>query len=117
MIAALLARIGLGSVGLQGIAWLGIAAGALVFAVWLAAKLHLAGIYAERIKTYEDIIARMKADLLANEIIVRQSEADVRAAEAEERKLRELIDALQSDKSCPLTREHVDGVRRIDESP
>ena len=112
-----LVRLGLGGVGLKGWAWLGIAAASLTFAIWLCAKLYLAGVYAERIKTYEDQIAQLKADLIANEVISRQADADARAAEEEERKLKELVDALQNDKSCPLTRDHVDGLRRIDESP
>ena len=117
MIAALLARFGLGGLGFKGLAWLGIAAAGLVFAVWLSTRLYMAGVYAERIKTYEATIAQIKADLIANEIITRQAQADARAAEAEERKLKELIDALHNDRSCPLAREHVDGVRRIDEGP
>jgi hypothetical protein len=118
MIAVLLTRLGLGSIGLKGLAWLAVAAGALSFVVWLCAKLYLAGVYAERIKIYESQIAQLKADLVANEVITRQSEADARASEEEERKLRELLDELQkSPPSCSLTREHVDGVRRIDEGP
>lgn len=117
MIAWIIARLGLGAVGIKGWAWLGIAAGALAFAVWLCAKLYLAGVYAERIKGYEETIAQIKADLATNEAIRRQGEADARKAEEEERKLKELIDALRDDKSCPLSRQHIDGLRRIDQSP
>ncbi len=117
MIAAILARIGLGAVGLKGLAWLGLAAAGLIFAVWLSTKLYMAGVYAERIKAYEATIAQIKADLAANEAIRRQAEADARAAEEEEHRMKELLDALQDQKSCPLTREHVDSVRRIDAGP
>lgn len=117
MIAVLIAKLGLGAVGLRGWAWLGLAAGGLAFAVWLCAKLYLAGVYSERIKGYEDTIAQLKADLIANEVINRQSEADARAAEENEQKLKELIDALQSDKSCPLSKSHIDSLRRIDAAP
>jgi hypothetical protein len=117
MIAALLARAGLGSIGLKGLAWLAIAAGALAFVAWLSAKLYLAGVYAERIRIYEETIAQIKADLAANEEIRKEAEADAAQSEQNEQKLKELIDALQNDKSCPLSREHIDGLRRIDESP
>lgn len=114
---AILARFGLGGVGLKGLATLILALFAFVLAAGLATKLYLSGVHAERIKALEATIAQIKAALVANEAVIRQAEADVRAAEAEERKLKELIDALQNEKSCPLAREHVDGVRRIDESP
>lgn len=118
MIALLLTRLGFGSIGLKGLAWLALAASALSFVIWFSAKLYLAGVYAERIRIYESQIAQLKADLIANEVITRQSEADARAAEEEEQKLRELLDELQkSPPSCSLTREHVDGLRRIDEGP
>ncbi|WP_119392696.1 hypothetical protein [Taklimakanibacter lacteus] len=117
MIAWILTRLGLGGLGLKSAIWLFMGALGLAFAVWISTKLYLAGVYSERIRAYEAVIAQIKADLIANEVIARQAEADARAAEAEEQKLKELIDAMQSDKSCPLTREHVDGVRRIDESP
>lgn len=114
---ALLARLGLGGIGLKGLATFILAVSGLVLVTWLATKLYLAGIHAERVKTLEAAIARIEAELAANEAVIRQAEADARDAEAEERKLKELIDALQKDKSCPLSRDHVDGVRRIDESP
>jgi uncharacterized protein HemX len=114
---AILARIGLGGVGLKGAATLLVALLAIILAAGLATKLYLAGIHAERVRTLEATITQIKEALLANEVVIRQAEADARNAEEEERKLKELIDALQNEKSCPLTREHVDGVRRIDESP
>lgn len=114
---AILARIGLGGVGLKGVATLSVTLLAFVLAAGLATKLYFAGIHAERVKTLEATIAQIKAALLANEAVIRQAESDARNAEEEERKLRELIDALQNERSCPITREHVDGVRRIDESP
>lgn len=114
---ALLARLGLGGIGLKGVATLIFTAVGLVFVAWVTAKLYLAGVHAERIRTLEATIDQIKSDLTANETVIRQAEADARAAEAEEHKLKELIDALQNDKSCPLAREHVDGVRRIDKGP
>lgn len=114
---AILARIGLGGVGLKGATTLIVTLLALILAAGLATRLYLAGIHAERVRTLEVIITQIKAALLANEVVIRQAEADARNAEEEERKLKELIDALQNEKSCPLTREHVDGVRRIDGSP
>ena len=114
---AILARIVLGGVGLKGAATFTMMLLAFILAAGLATKLYLAGIHAERVRTLEATIAQIKAALLANETVIRQAEADARDAEEEERKLRELVDALQNEKSCPLTREHVDGVRRIDESP
>jgi len=114
---AILARIGLGGVGLKGAATLIVTLLAFVLAAGLATKLYLAGVDAERVRTLEATIAQIEAALLANEVVIRQAEADARSAEEEERKLKELIDALQNEKSCPLTREHVDGVRRIDEGP
>jgi len=113
----LLARLGLGGIGLKSLATLILILSGLVLAAGLAAKLYLAGLHAERIKSLEATIARIKVELVANETVIRQAEIDARAAEAEERKLKELIDALQDDRSCPLTREHVDGVRRIDQGP
>src|SRR5262245_47883932 len=104
---ALLVRLGLGGIGHRGLATLILTLSGLVFAAGLAAKLYMAGFNAERIKTLEATIARVKTELVANEAVIRQADADVRAAEAEERKLRELFDALQGDKSCPLTRQHV----------
>jgi uncharacterized protein HemX len=114
---AILARIGLGGVGLKGAATLLVALLAIILAAGLATKLYLSGIHAERVRTLEATITQIKEALLANEAVIRLAEADARNAEEEEHKLKELIDALQNDKSCPLTREHVDGVRRIDESP
>lgn len=114
---AFLARLGLGGIGLKGLAIVILTLSGLVLAAGLAAKLYMAGLQAERIKTLEATIARIKEELAANETVIRQAEIDSRAAEAEERKLKELIDALQDDRSCPLTREHVDGVRRIDQGP
>lgn len=114
---AILARIGLGGVGFKGAATLVVTLLAFILAAGLATKLYLAGVHAERVRTLEATLAQIEAALLANEAVIRQAEADVRDAEEEERKLKELLDALQNKKSCPLTREHIDGVRRIDESP
>ncbi|MFZ5676304.1 MAG: hypothetical protein ACOZAM_25370 [Pseudomonadota bacterium] len=114
---AILARVGLGGIGLKGSVTLVLTLFTVFFAAGLAVKLYLAGIHAERVRTLEATIAQIKAALLANETVIRQAEADMRRAEEEERELKELIDALQNEKSCPLTREHVDGVRRVDESP
>ena len=117
MIGSLIARLGFGGIALKGWATLATAAAALAVGTWLATTLYLAGVHAERVKTLEDQISQIKADLIANEVIRRQAEADARAAEEEEKKLKELVDALRDHKSCPLTREHVDGVHRIDGSP
>lgn len=114
---AILARIGLGGVGLKGATTLIVTLSAFILAAGLATKLYLAGVHAERVRTLEATIAQIEAALLANEAVIRDAEADARNAEEEERKLKELLDVLQSEKSCALTREHVDGVRRIDESP
>lgn len=114
---ALLLRLGLGGIGLKGLATLILAVSGIVLATGLAAKLYLAGMHAERTKILEATIARVKAELAANEIVVHQAEADARTAEADERRLKELIDAFQYDSLCPLTREHIDGVRRIDKGP
>ncbi len=70
-----------------------------------------------RARNLEAQIARLKADLAANEKIRKEAEADAAKSEENEIKLKELIDALQNDKSCPLSRQHIDGLRRIDESP
>jgi len=117
MIAALLARFGLGSFGLKGLAWLGLATVGLIFAVWLSTKLYMAGVYAERIKMLEATVEQVKADLASNEAIRRQAEADAAKSETDAQKLKELLDELQNTKSCPLTREHINGLRRIDNSP
>jgi hypothetical protein len=114
---AILARIGLGGGGFKGAATLILTLLAFILAAGLATKLYLAGVHAERVRGLEATIAQIKAALLANEVVIRQAEADARDAEEEERKLKELIDALQNEKSFPLTREQVDGVRWIDESP
>lgn len=112
MIAAILTRL-----GAKGLAWLAIAAGVLIAATWFGAKMYLAGVYAERVKTLEATIEQIRADLAANEEVIKKAEADAADAEKEEQKLKELINALRNDKSCPLSREHVDGVRRIDQGP
>lgn len=74
--------------------------------------------HSEEIATIRSELAQVKADLASNEAIRRQAEADAARSEADEQKLKELLDALQkTPPSCALTREHVDGVRRIDQSP
>lgn len=115
-VTAFLVRLGLGGIGLKGWLWLGTAMIGLAFIVWLAAKLYMAGVYAERIKGYEAAIAAIEAKLKANEEITKDAQADATASEEREQKLKELIDALRNDKSCPLSKEHIKGVRKIDES-
>lgn len=114
---ALLARLGLGGMGLNGLATLILTISGLVLAAGLASRLYMTGLNTERIKNLEATITRVKAELVANGVVIRQAEADAAASEADERRLRELIDALKDDRSCPLTREHIDGMRRIDKGP
>lgn len=110
----LLAKIGLGGVGIKGWLWLGTAIAALAFAAVLATKLYMAGVYSERIKAYEDAIAAIQAKLEANDEIRRQSDADASRAEAEAERLKELLETMSNDKSCPLSKSHVDGIGKID---
>ena len=97
--------------------WLVYALAALAVAGAIYAKGAIDQAHKDEITLLEVQLEQVKADLAANEVIRRQAEADARAAEEQERKLKELLDALQHKKSCPLTRDHVDGLRRIDESP
>lgn len=113
---ALLARLGLGGVGLKGWAWLGVAIAALGFAVWLCTTIYMAGVNAERVKTLTDKIAEIQAKLEANDEIRRQSDADAARAEAEADRLKVLLETMSNDKSCPLSKSHVDGVKKIDDA-
>jgi hypothetical protein len=105
--------------GLSLKAWI-LGAALAVFALWSLYLINLGHSWADaawRAKQLEATIAQLKADLTANEVIKRQAEADARAAEDEERRLKEVIDALKAHKSCPLSDEHVDGLHKIDAAP
>jgi Flp pilus assembly protein TadB len=118
--SALLVRLGLAGAGgvaslaIKAWAWLAMAAAALAFLAWLAAKIYLAGVYSERIKTYEEKLADIQAKLEANDEIRRHSDADAARAEAEAERLKELLETMSNDKSCPLSKSHVDGIGKID---
>lgn len=100
-------------------AWL-IAGAAAVFAIW-SGYVYSAGYSAAdamwKAKNLEATIAQLKADLVANEEIRKDAEADADKAEADNAKLKELLDALSKKPgSCPLTDGDVDGVSKIDGS-
>lgn len=111
---ALLARLGLGGVGIKGWLWLGTAIAALALATWLTTKIYMAGVYSERIRAYEDAIADIQKKLADNDEIRRQSDADADRAEKEAERLKELLETMSNDKSCPLSKSHVDGIGKID---
>jgi hypothetical protein len=117
MVLFTIARACLGGLTLRG--WM-IGAAAIAAALW-SGYLYSAGYSAAdarwKARNLEVALAQVKADLAANEALRRQAEADARASEQDEQRLKELIDALPRDKSCPLSRSHVDGLRRIDTAP
>lgn len=93
-----------------------LAIGAVAGGIYAKGRLDQA--HKDEITKLETTLAQVKADLASNEAIRRQAEADAARSEADEQKLKDLLDALQkTPPSCALTREHVDGVRRIDASP
>lgn len=71
-----------------------------------------------RAKNLEATIEQLKADLAANEEILKDAAIDASAAEDRETKLKELLDALaKKPGTCPLTDDDVDGVSKIDSAP
>lgn len=117
MVIVTIARSLLGGLSLRGWA---IGAAVIAAALW-SGYLYNAGYSAAdakwKARNLEASLAQVRADLAANEALRRQAEADARASEQDEQRLKELIDALPRDKSCPLSRSHVDGLRRIDTAP
>lgn len=70
--------------------------------------------HADALAAKDAIIADVQAKLKANDEIRRQSDADAARAEAEADRLKMLLETMSNDKSCPLSKSHVDGIGKID---
>lgn len=113
-VAWLAAKQFLGGLSLQ--TWL-IVGAVIAFGLWTW-RVYDAGYDAAdamwKAKNLEAIIADIQAKLKANDEIRRQSDADAARAEAEADRLKKLLETMSNDKSCPLSKSHVDGIGKID---